>query len=195
MLRLSLVFSLLLLTDACKFDTSVSQGAAGDDSGPDARPGEVADAANDDGALPISIDANGDAGTRCFEPTLEGEASYKKMGNAGCTSWSSLQDLEGEVLITRNGAMLSVEFEGGQLFVGTIDGNTVTLVYSREEPTNDGCQWQADETLTGSLDESVCELSLDYAYLESVIVSDGFCDFACSYNGNGSVDIQPLDEG
>lgn len=190
-MRIFVPASLLLF--ACHFDTSTVAGLDDDPAPPGANPSEVdGSVAAPDG--PPLTPGSPDAGPPlCYESSGPASSNANSNGGEGCITWPSIDDLDSDVTITRSGTTISIDFGSGIVFSGTVVNGVVEVIYTRQfpDPENDadGCTWQADEALTGTLRESDCQLSLAYDYREFVAVSDGFCNGACDYPGSTSVVI------
>ena len=128
--------------------------------------GDVPDA----GRTPDAVGVQG-----CFTSVTDVAVSVQASVVSSCAAWPSLDGLPGTAHISRSGTQLTIDFEGGVVFVGTIDdGGAISLTYIHQHPWPDGCEYAATETLVGTID-ATCSMSLSYAYAESVAVSDGDC--------------------
>jgi hypothetical protein len=139
--------------------------------------------------LGSSLDATASA---CFEPQETASVSTAGSIVEECAIWNNLSSLTGQVTIVRTGASLMLEFAGGITFSGTVSGSTVSLTHAQTHTFSDGCLWLASETLTGTLDPTTCAMSVSYAYVESVSMSNGACATPCSASSTVTFSFQPV---
>lgn len=75
---------------------------------------------------------------------------------------------------------IHMEFPDGTVFSGESDGRTFSARRIQQFPFEDGCTWQATETLVGSIDTAgACTLRATYAYREAPL-SPPPCAQACT---------------
>ena len=144
----------------------------------------AADAASPD--APVVPDATVPA---CFEPSVDVEVTLEIQIEEACAIWNSLSLLSGMATVTRGGEILRIDFGDGVAFAGTVVDGAVSLSYTHLHDFTDGCGWQATETLIGQLDEASCSLTLDYAYVETVVQDNGGCATPCAANADVTLGI------
>ena len=190
-MRLLLPASLLLV--ACHFDPSTEAGLASEPDPPGVNPAEADASTSAPDATPVTPGAPDASLPLCYEPSEQATSNANSNGGEGCITWPSIDDLDSDLTITRSGTTISMDFGSGIVFNGTVVNGVVEVIYTRQfpDPDNDadGCTWQADEALTGTLSESDCSLDLDYDYREFIAVSDGSCNIACGYPGSTQLTI------
>jgi len=132
--------------------------------------------------------------TECYDPAVEEMVVPGTSSVDSCAVWNSLAQMMGDVTIAASGSTLTMTFgSNGVVFTGTVDSSgNVTLVYTHLHDFTDGCEWRATETLTGTLSQASCMLSLSYSYAESVEVSNGACDTPCSGDGTFTFGLAPI---
>ncbi len=155
---------------------------------PAARPGTSTDA-----AMPIAT-ADSAIAPLCYAPSTTGEVMPGTSTIEDCAIWNNLARMTGQVTVSRDQTMLSIAFDAGSLvYTGTVDAGAVSLSYYALHDFTDGCEWRATETLTGTLAEATCQLTLTYHYAETVEVDNGDCATPCSADGSFSFDVTPLE--
>ena len=183
---------LLLPTLVTLVLASCAMGVA--DSSPSSNPdaGGSADAGGSPDAIPANPSPTPPSDGQCFA----GEKAVEVNINPGylptCAAWPTLNDLSGTAVVTRVGDTLTIDFGNGNVYSGTIQGNQVDLVYTHQHPWSDDCTWQATETLSGTINDD-CSMTLDYEYVESVVVSDGTCDTPCDGDADVDISITPIE--
>jgi hypothetical protein len=134
----------------------------------------------------------------CYAPSETGMVMPGASSVESCAIWNSLAQMSGVVTVARSPqdlTQLTMTFGSGPvIYTGTVVNDQVSLTYFHLHDFEDGCKWRATETLTGTLDDSTCVLSLSYKYRESVEVSNGACATPCSGDGTFSLDIVPIIE-
>lgn len=153
-----------------------------------------------DDAAPSTPDAAVDANVvvidgppaQCYDEAVDVDVAAQGQVVQACAIWNSLAQLAGHAVVSRSGMTLTIDFEGGVVFTGTIINNTVNLTYAHQHPFEDGCQWQATETLMGTLDPTTCNFTLRYNYVEAVVVSNGLCATPCSAQADVTLTLTPI---
>lgn len=160
--------------------------------GPDDSTSGAPDAAPDAAATPDAPPPPDAPPAQCYDEPLDVDVALQVQIEQSCAIWNSLASLAGHARVSRAGTSLTIDFDGGVVFTGTVAGNVVNLVYAHQHPFTDGCQWQATETLTGQLDPQSCNFALSYDYMESVVVNNGGCATPCSAQANVSLQLTPI---
>jgi hypothetical protein len=80
---------------------------------------------------------------------------------------SKILSIGGGVKAMINPPTIHLEFPDGTAFTGATDGQTFTATRLTNFPYQDGCNWQATETLAGTIDTTgSCRLDASYTYRE-----------------------------
>jgi hypothetical protein len=160
--------------------------------GPGNRDGDMrgsADGGADDGDAAVGPDAM----EACFDQTTTVDVEAQIQIEESCAIWNSLDELAGTATITRSGSTLTIDFENGVVFTGTVDASgAVSLTYAHDHTFTDNCGWRATETLVGQLDLASCDLTLDYDYVETVVIDNGGCASPCGAQADVTLDLTPI---
>lgn len=101
---------------------------------------------------------------------------------------SKILSIGGNVKTRITPPTISMEFPDGTLFTGPSDGKTFTARRITQFPFEDGCTWQATETLSGTIDDAkTCTLTAGYTYREAPI-SPPPCATACTIDAQVIID-------
>lgn len=128
----------------------------------------------------------------CYEPSVTGTVTAGVAHIQQCALWSNADSLQGSVTLTRAGSDLTMAFANGITFTGSVVATHVTLTYSQLHYFDDGCEWRATETLTGTLDPTSCVMTVAYSYVETIAISNGACAIPCTGSANLSLQIAPI---
>lgn len=148
---------------------------------------------SDPGVPDAAVVSHPEAGAGvCFEPSVTGTAAAGNGMVQDCAIWNHVANMSGTVTLSRTATTFTLAFANGLTFTGTITGNQVSLTHVEPHDFEDGCGWQATETLTGTLDPTSCALTLSYAYAEMVVTDNGFCATPCSGTADLSFSVTPI---
>jgi hypothetical protein len=127
----------------------------------------------------------------CYEPGVRGKVMAGTADIQDCAVWNSVASMTGDVTLTRTATSLTMAFDTGITFTGTVTGNNVMLTYYQLHDFTDGCQWRATETLSGPMDPATCVMTLSYQYQETVESGD-LCDSPCTGTADFNLSITPI---
>jgi hypothetical protein len=155
--------------------------------GPGDRDPGTPDAAIDANVVPIDGPP-----AQCYDTPIDVDVALQIQIEESCAIWNSLAQLGGHATVSRSGMTLTIDFENGVVFTGTVVDGTVHLVYAHDHTFTDGCGWRATETLAGQLDPVSCNFTLRYDYVESVVINNGGCATPCSAQANVTLQLTPI---
>ena len=129
-----------------------------------------------DGSVPITLDL----GYLCGRYSNY-QAQVSGIVRSPCDyDVSKILSLGSYVQTKINPPTISMLFPDGTSFSGTTDGVNFTATRITNFPYEDGCNWQATETMTGTIDAAnQCTLHTSYTYREKP-VSSGSCATPCT---------------
>ena len=140
----------------------------------------------DDLADPAPVDA----GYACSIPSIYKARTSGIVRSPCAYDVSMILAIGGDVKATITPPTIRLEFPGGTSFVGTTDGMTFTATRITNFPFSDACNWQATETLAGTIDAGMnCQLSATYAYREMPVQGIN-CDIPCTIDAMVVIDRQ-----
>ena len=158
--------------------------------GPDGPGGP--DLGTPDAALDANVPGIDGPPAQCYDEPTDVNVALQIQIEESCAIWNSLAQLAGHARVSRTGMNLTIDFDNGVVFAGTLVNNAVSLVYEHQHTFTDNCGWKARETLAGALDPATCNFTLSYDYVESVVINNGGCATPCSAQADVDLQLTPI---